>query len=133
MASSAAQMQALLAHPQKQLPAVPYPVLSLPPEIISEIFIHTQNLSPKEGSDFPFYGSPNHPPLQLMLVCRTWHNIAVSTPALWSSFAVSFVGKHHLGPVFAAHLERTRNVLLDVEASGEEDMQSTDDFHAHFA
>ncbi|KAK7055859.1 F-box domain-containing protein [Favolaschia claudopus] len=62
-----------------------YPVLSLPNEIVSEIFIHF----------LPAY--PNRPPLTglrsptlLTHICAKWRYIALSTHALWRAFTLRF-------------------------------------------
>ncbi|KAJ7629740.1 hypothetical protein DFH06DRAFT_1225291 [Mycena polygramma] len=59
-----------------------YPVLALPNELISEIFLHF----------LPPY--PDFPPLKGLLsptllthICRQWRDIALSTPQLWSAIS----------------------------------------------
>ncbi|KAJ7479742.1 hypothetical protein FB451DRAFT_164345 [Mycena latifolia] len=62
----------------------PYPVLSLPPEIVSEIFEHFLPSCP----DFaPAYGILS--PLVLCRICRQWRQIALSTPTLWRSILIT--------------------------------------------
>ncbi|KAJ7058508.1 hypothetical protein C8F01DRAFT_1255659 [Mycena amicta] len=56
------------------------PALSLPPEILSEIFLHLP-------VEFPAVCGRNSP-LVLGLVCTYWRNVALSTPTLWSSFTI---------------------------------------------
>ncbi|KAJ7672433.1 hypothetical protein DFH06DRAFT_1176281 [Mycena polygramma] len=63
---------------QDRLDAYIYPVLTLPAEIVSEIFVHF------------LPGYPIRPPITGLLsptvlsqICRTWREIALSTPALW--------------------------------------------------
>ncbi|KAJ7113105.1 hypothetical protein C8R44DRAFT_797192 [Mycena epipterygia] len=58
-----------------------YPVLTLPNELVSEIFF--QSLS----SDTPSDRSPSGPrsPLFLGHICRKWREIALSTPSLWTT------------------------------------------------
>ncbi|KAJ7463377.1 hypothetical protein FB451DRAFT_465197 [Mycena latifolia] len=51
-----------------------YPILTLPPEITSEIFVQ--------------YVDSFNSPLPLAGVCRAWRAIAVSTPRLWIGFYV---------------------------------------------
>ncbi|KAJ7817961.1 hypothetical protein B0H13DRAFT_2456420 [Mycena leptocephala] len=68
---------------QKRLDSYKYPVLTLPNEIVSEIFIHF----------LPAY--PEYPPLTGLLsptllthICRKWQEIVLGTPALWSAISV---------------------------------------------
>ncbi|KAJ7353276.1 hypothetical protein DFH08DRAFT_1077497 [Mycena albidolilacea] len=62
-----------------------YPVLTLPNEIVSEIFIHFL-------PDFPRYPPPIGllSPYLLCQICREWRHIAFVTPALWSVISLSF-------------------------------------------
>ncbi|KAJ7724861.1 hypothetical protein B0H16DRAFT_1698487 [Mycena metata] len=75
------EMQARLKNLQAQLDSVVYPVLTLPPEIISEIFVHC--LPDKRKLDVV---NPDEAPLLLMHVCSPWRQIAIATPQLWSTF-----------------------------------------------
>ncbi|KAJ7724740.1 hypothetical protein DFH07DRAFT_758894, partial [Mycena maculata] len=61
----------------QMLDSVIYPVLTLPPEIISEIFLHLLAMAP---DDEPH---PSHAPLLVMNVCKQWRHIAIATPQLW--------------------------------------------------
>jgi hypothetical protein len=54
-----------------------YPVQTLPPEIISEIFVNCLSVPYREPD-------PNRAPLLLGRICRQWRSIALSTPKLWS-------------------------------------------------
>ncbi|KAJ7871575.1 hypothetical protein B0H13DRAFT_1634202 [Mycena leptocephala] len=70
---------------QERLDSYKYPVLTLPNEIVSDIFIHF----------LPAY--PESPPLTGLLsptllthICRRWRQIALSTPALWSAIGTSY-------------------------------------------
>ncbi|KAJ6536734.1 hypothetical protein DFH09DRAFT_92986 [Mycena vulgaris] len=63
---------------QKDLQSIAYPVLTLPPEITSEIFVHCL-------SDEPQPPHQMHAPILLRRVCKAWERIATSTPALWST------------------------------------------------
>ncbi|KAJ6610399.1 hypothetical protein B0H10DRAFT_1754619, partial [Mycena sp. CBHHK59/15] len=62
---------------QTQLDSIlTYPILNLPVELVSEIFIHclpTGNVRPKRSQA----------PLVLLSICRAWRQIALSTPSLW--------------------------------------------------
>ncbi|KAJ7353279.1 hypothetical protein DFH08DRAFT_1077499 [Mycena albidolilacea] len=62
-----------------------YPVLTLPGEIVSEIFVHFL-------PDFPRYPPPIGllSPYLLCQICREWRDIALATPALWSVISLSF-------------------------------------------
>ncbi|KAJ7899655.1 hypothetical protein B0H13DRAFT_1528413, partial [Mycena leptocephala] len=73
---SALREEKILA--QEQHDSYKYPVLTLPKETVSEIFMHV----------LPAY--PSFPPLTGFLsptllthICRTWREIALSIPALW--------------------------------------------------
>ncbi|KAJ7019861.1 hypothetical protein C8F04DRAFT_324968 [Mycena alexandri] len=57
-----------------------YPVLTLPPEIVSEIFLKFLPIYPGIP---PLSGVLS--PLLLCRICRQWREIALSTPALWNT------------------------------------------------
>ncbi|KAJ7704591.1 hypothetical protein B0H17DRAFT_13815 [Mycena rosella] len=63
---------------QGRLDAYTYPVLTLPNEIMSEIFVHFLPVYPQRS---PLIGP--HSPSLLGQICRKWRDIALSTPALW--------------------------------------------------
>ncbi|KAJ7474180.1 hypothetical protein FB451DRAFT_1398176 [Mycena latifolia] len=73
---------------QSELDKVVYPVLTLPPEITSEVFVQCMpfdlDLAP---NPLKFQAGlcvdPPQPRLPLQ-VCRSWKTIALSTPALWA-------------------------------------------------
>ncbi|KAJ7757581.1 hypothetical protein B0H16DRAFT_1537114 [Mycena metata] len=71
---------------QRQLDYIIYPVLTLPPEITSHIFLHCLP-HPLPGLDDCDKYAPNTKlvPLLLLQVCRTWRDIVLSTPYLWNS------------------------------------------------
>ncbi|KAJ7740961.1 hypothetical protein DFH07DRAFT_62728 [Mycena maculata] len=68
---------------QSQLNAIVYPVLTLPPEVVSEIFLHCL-CDPR--------ARPNvaEAPLLLCNVCSQWRTIAILTPGLWSRLELTF-------------------------------------------
>ncbi|KAJ7705294.1 hypothetical protein B0H17DRAFT_1192999 [Mycena rosella] len=68
---------------QSKLDSIVYPVLTLPSEITSEIFIHCL---------FDTRARPNfaEAPLLLCNICSHWRTIAILTPALWSSIELGF-------------------------------------------
>ncbi|KAJ6457115.1 hypothetical protein C8R47DRAFT_995901, partial [Mycena vitilis] len=68
---------------KRDLDQIIYPVLALPPEIISRIFVLCL---PIHGRVRP---SPRSPPLLLTQVCRDWREIALATCELWCSVDVA--------------------------------------------
>ncbi|KAJ7659164.1 hypothetical protein DFH06DRAFT_437322 [Mycena polygramma] len=74
-----------------------YPVLTLPNEIISEIFLHT--VEPTRAGGVP---SSTDGPLLVAQICRRWRDIALSTPRLWSNISLdlenipAYEGQLHL-------------------------------------
>ncbi|KAJ6537117.1 hypothetical protein B0H19DRAFT_900608, partial [Mycena capillaripes] len=62
---------------EAQLALVVFPILSLPDEITSTIFIHCL---PAHGRVRP---SPRRAPLLLAQICKLWREIALSTGQLW--------------------------------------------------
>ncbi|KAJ7628882.1 hypothetical protein FB45DRAFT_919432 [Roridomyces roridus] len=110
-----AQLNALIAsldterrQLEAQSDAIVYPVLSLPPELTSLIFIHCL---PSTSLPRP---SPLEPPLLVAQICRQWRAIAVGTPELWSSVALS---DSHSPDLLDVWLSRSAqcplNILLD--------------------
>ncbi|KAJ7507061.1 hypothetical protein B0H11DRAFT_1970064, partial [Mycena galericulata] len=69
---------------QGRLDAYTYPVLTLPNEIVAEIFIHFLPVYP----DCPPVLGPRSP-IALSQICRKWRDIALSTPLLWRAFEVN--------------------------------------------
>ncbi|KAJ7279449.1 hypothetical protein C8J57DRAFT_1175353, partial [Mycena rebaudengoi] len=68
---------------QAELDSIVYPVLTLPPEITSDIFVWFRCLS---GDSGPI--SRHSAPLLLAKICRRWRSIAISTPELWSHLSL---------------------------------------------
>ncbi|KAJ6562466.1 hypothetical protein B0H19DRAFT_1144629 [Mycena capillaripes] len=62
---------------QQRLDSYKYPALTLPNEIVSEIFIHFLPIYPLCP---PLTGTLS--PTALTQICRQWREIALSTPAL---------------------------------------------------
>ncbi|KAJ7016285.1 hypothetical protein C8F04DRAFT_1163187 [Mycena alexandri] len=90
---------------QRQLNATRDPLTCLPLEISSEIFF--QCLPP--GPLHPRPGART-PPLLLLNICNSWTDIALYTPALWSSIYLDFPGVQ----VLQSWLERARNHALTI-------------------
>jgi hypothetical protein len=68
-------------HLRAQLDSIVYPVLTLPPEISSHIFLHA----------IPTHSKPSSltAPLLLTQICRQWRAIALATPSLWQSLTLN--------------------------------------------
>ncbi|KAJ7637218.1 hypothetical protein B0H17DRAFT_1339592 [Mycena rosella] len=68
---------------QLELDSLSYLILTLPPEITSEIFLYSL---PTSYSDFERnVANPREAPMLLCYVCGTWREIALSTQALWTT------------------------------------------------
>ncbi|KAJ7693891.1 hypothetical protein B0H17DRAFT_1199573 [Mycena rosella] len=107
-------LQTQLQNVQHQLDAIVYPVLTLPPEITSEIFVQC----PPDRRMLDVV-NPTEAPLLLTHVCSAWRNIAVSTPALWSTLEISAT---RIAPYFSEiakiWLQRSGQRPLSVRISG---------------
>ncbi|KAJ7742565.1 hypothetical protein B0H16DRAFT_1247778, partial [Mycena metata] len=66
-----------------RLNAYTYPVLTLPPEVMSEIFVHFLPVYPKRA---PQKGLLS--PSTLGQICCLWREIAFSTPQLWRTVKI---------------------------------------------
>ncbi|TDL24644.1 hypothetical protein BD410DRAFT_896821 [Rickenella mellea] len=74
-----------------------HPINRLPPELLAELFIHC--LSTTGFSRARTFDAP----MNVSSVCSSWHEIAISTPQLWSSI---YRGHFDRDPHFAAILEQ---------------------------
>ncbi|KAK7014311.1 F-box domain-containing protein [Favolaschia claudopus] len=68
---------------QSRLDSYTYPVLTMPPEIVSEVFLHFLPPYPDPPS---FTGL--HSPICLTHICTQWRIIALSTPRLWRAIGL---------------------------------------------
>ncbi|KAJ6455480.1 hypothetical protein C8R45DRAFT_594055 [Mycena sanguinolenta] len=75
------------------LDVVVYPVLTLPPEITSEIFIHCAGAYPRRSL------------LLVTSVCRAWRAIALTTPVLWSEVYGGRIASYYRGGNLASLLQ----------------------------
>ncbi|KAJ6467575.1 hypothetical protein C8R47DRAFT_1152678 [Mycena vitilis] len=70
---------------QRHLDAYIYPVLTLPNEVVSEVFLHTL-------PTWDLYADPASRGLQASLllggICRKWRDISISTPSLWTRIEI---------------------------------------------
>ncbi|KAJ7044677.1 hypothetical protein C8F04DRAFT_593751 [Mycena alexandri] len=102
---------------QERLDSYKYPVLTLPNEIISEIFIRFVPVYPEGPS---LYGI--HSPTNLTHICRKWRDIALATPELWRAVQLS-VGDASDIPLgrqlqeLDAWLSRSRSCPFSIEVS----------------
>ncbi|KAJ7177093.1 hypothetical protein C8R46DRAFT_48401 [Mycena filopes] len=92
-----------------------YPVLTLPNEVVSEIFLQTV-----AGFRAPLCGRAS--PLYLGHICQRWRDIALSTPSLWSSMYISITHPQPKGLQGYIHLlemwlARSRDCPLSIRFS----------------
>ncbi|KAJ7802702.1 hypothetical protein B0H14DRAFT_2528285 [Mycena olivaceomarginata] len=90
LADSKAKIMVLQRHIRllrQRLDAHKYNVLSLPNEIISEIFIHFLPVYPLCPPLFGVFS-----PYALTQICRKWKEIALSTPSLWRALSIWNIG-----------------------------------------
>ncbi|KAK7018500.1 F-box domain-containing protein, partial [Favolaschia claudopus] len=78
---------------QERLNAYKYPVLTLPNEIVAEIFLR---FLPKYPICPPLAGPDS--PVLLTHICRLWREIACSTPQLWRAISLSSVESRSFNP-----------------------------------
>ncbi|KAK6977977.1 F-box domain-containing protein [Favolaschia claudopus] len=107
---SAAQWSA-----QERLDSYKYPVLTLPNEIVSEIFQHSL---PPYPTPLSLVGASV--PTSLTQICRKWREVAHSTPSLWRSIELNgCTGDHQKQVVFMAGiwLERSGSIPLSIQSS----------------
>ncbi|KAJ7265402.1 hypothetical protein B0H12DRAFT_1068502 [Mycena haematopus] len=67
----------------EQLDSVVYPVLTLPPEITSHIFLQCLPVVPNIDSQSKAGPTSLQAPLLLLQICGIWRRLALSTPRLW--------------------------------------------------
>ncbi|KAF8178174.1 hypothetical protein K438DRAFT_1978141 [Mycena galopus ATCC 62051] len=116
---SLAELRAEQAEAQQRLDSYKYPVLTLPNEITSEIFIH---FLPPYPTCPPSVG--NLSPTCLTHICHRWQEIALSTPALWRAIGPS---DPHLDPqvidvskISDAWVSRSGSCPLSIEINEDE-------------
>ncbi|KAF7353340.1 F-box domain-containing protein [Mycena sanguinolenta] len=108
------------AQVQSRLDLYKYPVLTLPTEIVSEIFMH---VPPPYPSCSWLAGTVS--PTSLTHICREWRQIALSIPSLWRAINLSNNGTP-LGQrayICDLWLKRSRSCPLSIEfdAHGDND------------
>ncbi|KAK7017593.1 F-box domain-containing protein [Favolaschia claudopus] len=78
---------------KERLDVYKYPVLTLPNEVIAEIFVH---FIPEYPACPPLRGSQS--PILLTHICRLWREIAHATPKLWRAVSLSSRNPFSLDP-----------------------------------
>ncbi|KAJ6474423.1 hypothetical protein C8R47DRAFT_708876 [Mycena vitilis] len=81
---SLAVLQSEKVSAQERLASYKYPVLTVPNELISEIFIHFLPAYPV----CPPLTGPRSPAV-LTQICHRWREVALSTPSLWRALSLS--------------------------------------------
>ncbi|KAJ7724881.1 hypothetical protein B0H16DRAFT_1895312 [Mycena metata] len=115
LTSSISRQQLRLRVLQAQLDSIVYPVLTLPPEITSEIFLQCVPIEwERDGVN------KREAPLLLTQICGDWRRTAVSTPALWTTFEVRYStpGLVHLPEIAETWLSRACGCPLTVNIWG---------------
>ncbi|KAK6977998.1 hypothetical protein R3P38DRAFT_3294610 [Favolaschia claudopus] len=102
---------------QDRLDSYKYPVLTLPNEIISEIFQHHVPTYP-EPPDFFEDSSPT----KLTQICRKWRQIALATPALWRAFNLRCISSEAASELPPLWLERSGFLPLSIHGTDADDL-----------
>ncbi|KAK7051951.1 hypothetical protein R3P38DRAFT_2762412 [Favolaschia claudopus] len=108
---------------QRRLQSYKYPVLSLPNEIVSEIFLHT---IPDYPNRPPIVG--NFSPFRLTHVCRKWREIVIATRRLWRAIEViegEGVPVDKYGSMAAVWLERSGCFPLSIRTGHAGDWETS--------
>ncbi|KAJ7763638.1 hypothetical protein DFH07DRAFT_939266 [Mycena maculata] len=89
---------------QRSLDLIIYPILFIPAEITSEIFLRCL---PNE----PTKPSASIAPMLLTAICRTWRSLALGDPRLWSTLKVDTRHANRLSNLIPEWLLRAGNML----------------------
>jgi hypothetical protein len=92
---------------QQSLHLIVYPILTIPVELTSEIFLHCLPVDPAQ---------PNArlAPLLLGRICRVWRNIAYTNPMLWASLELTVWARNALKFRVEDWLRRTGGAPLSL-------------------
>ncbi|KAF7376903.1 F-box domain-containing protein [Mycena sanguinolenta] len=124
--SSLSALRAKRALVQHRLDAYKYPILTVPNEITSEIFMH---FLPDYPAVSPLNGLAS--PTSLTHVCHKWREVALATPALWR--AIRF-NNHHIPyeeilPICRTWIKRSGSCALSIDIN----LDNSDILHKIFA
>ncbi|KAJ7633191.1 hypothetical protein FB45DRAFT_1058154 [Roridomyces roridus] len=98
---------------QQALADYKYPILALPAEITSEIFLQFLPSYPER----PSVVGPYSPSL-LLQICRRWRDVALATPTLWSTMELILESpQYHAGQLdlLKVWLPRSGNCALSIQ------------------
>ncbi|KAJ7639611.1 hypothetical protein DFH06DRAFT_966108, partial [Mycena polygramma] len=76
---------------EKSLDLIVYPILTLPVELTSEIFLHCLPAEPVQRSLWVA-------PMLLGRICRRWREIAYDDPRLWAALGIILSGSRRRDP-----------------------------------
>ncbi|KAF7356418.1 F-box domain-containing protein [Mycena venus] len=113
---------------QERIDSYKYPVLTLPNEIVSEIFIHFLPIYPLCP---PLTG--NLSPTLLTHICRKWREIALETPALWRAISLSYEAIPFARNVHIGYLWLTQSRYCPLSIDLDENYERGIDFTEVFA
>ncbi|KAJ7623912.1 hypothetical protein DFH06DRAFT_1446584 [Mycena polygramma] len=94
---------------QERLDSYRYPILTVPTEIISEIFMHILPSYPR----FPPLTGPSSPTI-LAQICRQWRAISLDLSSLWSFISLDGSETGRECRMVRLWLERSRSCPLDI-------------------
>ncbi|KAJ7618616.1 hypothetical protein FB45DRAFT_1097194 [Roridomyces roridus] len=108
--SQLALLQADAQNIREKLAAIVYPILTLPLEILSEIFLQYTGEYPTPGCN----------PMVPASVCSLWREVALSTPRLWTRFGSEChvaLESVHISDLVRLWLSRAGSLPLDLRIS----------------
>ncbi|KAK7014403.1 F-box domain-containing protein [Favolaschia claudopus] len=117
---SIANLRAAQQVARKRLNAYRYPVLTLPNEIVSEIFLH---FLPPYPVPPPLVGRLS--PFLLTHICHRWREISIATPTLWRAIdLVRWRPRLDLAALTALYVERARGCPLAFDTTESNEISS---------
>ncbi|KIJ61024.1 hypothetical protein HYDPIDRAFT_116547 [Hydnomerulius pinastri MD-312] len=89
------------------------PVIYLPLDLVTEIFLLCRTEYSASGDSFP--GPSSLMPLTICQVSRTWRRIALSMPLIWSSISIDSLTKKFSSSISQSWIDRTKDCPLTVD------------------